>query len=129
VVHRIKVSDEVHSKLKLLQKSIPLSFSELIDMGVSPLIERSDKSIYISTNVGQVSVNLKRVEIPIQILRRLHRNGRDIFVPGITSKKAHYLRRRIEERLGTKVVVLNTWLGNEAGFLFMFVKDSGQDSG
>ena len=123
MIYRIKVSPDVHGKLTKIKQYMGLSFSEIIDIGVSPLLDNPRK-IIIGSDLARMTVNLKRAELPLDMVEKVINDGRDLFIPAITSRKARYIARSLSQKLGVQVLPLSAWLGREAGYVLMFINPS-----
>lgn len=117
---RVKVSDEVHSQLKIAQEHLGLTFSDIIAIGISTFNDES-ADIFIDADMVKVNVNIRKAKINYDYIRTLTDKGYDIYVPDITRKQASYIRRNMADNLGRTVNCFPVRVDKSDGFLFMVV--------
>ena len=124
----IRISAENKKSLeKFKDKWCVRSFDDVISI----LLEIADKSlsddrIYIDSRICNISNNhdKKRVKvnnksIDYNKIKKLFDEGYDVFIDGISNKKANYIKYMIRKKLNLNVICLEGDFNGKHGFFFL----------
>ena len=86
----------------------------------------SDDKIYIDSRICSISnnhegkkVKVNNKTIDYNRIKKLFDEGFDVFVEGITNKKANYVKYMIKKKLGINVICLEGDFNGKHGFFFL----------
>ena len=124
----IRISAENKKSLeKFKDKWCVRSFDDVISI----LLEIADKSltddnIYIDSKIcnitnnnGKKQVKINNKTIDYNRMKKLFDDGYDIFMSGISNKKANYIKYMIKKKLNLNIICLEGDFDGKHGFFFM----------
>jgi len=116
--HHVNLNCEVHQRLKALKKRFGLDFNDLISMALA-FLEQDQTKIFIQADMAEVKVNVNKAHVNSAFAQTLMDKGYDIFIPKIDGRQAHYIKRKLQKDLNTKLSVYPITVKNKDGYLLM----------
>lgn len=119
-VKRVKVTDDVHERLRRLKEEYGLTFNDLISVSLT-VLEQDKSDIFVDSDIIKVTVNLNKANLDYNYIQMLVSKGYDIFIPKINRRQANYIKRRMQKTLTTDVKVCPARVEDQEGFLYIFI--------
>lgn len=114
--HTVRINEENLLLLKKFKKKYALSYNDIIGLGLKTLDGVKLKNLSVQSPVYKIRVSLNRVKITPDV-KELLDNNYDLFIPGISTRQAMYVKRKLKS-MGYETSYLPGEGDGKKGYIF-----------
>lgn len=112
----MRVREKTLAQLKEYKDKWDLSYDALIDMALKNLKGANLTPFLVEAPAYRIKISLNRTKINDNV-RKLLKNGYDLFIPDVTHRQAMYINRTLK-KLGFDCTFIKSECDGSNGFLF-----------